>query len=284
MSMNERPGQPGRTGQTGRPSCRGSLGGPGSPGNRAGSPGSPGNRAVGPGGPVTPAPQEPPQIVLPHGGYKKLIVYRKSDVIYQGTVLFCRRFLPPHGDRTVDQMTQAARSCKQNIAEGSAASGTSKETEIKLTNVARATLDELIEDYLDWLKTHGLAEWPADDKRRIGARDYAKEHADWADWQNFFESRPAETVANLMLTICHQTRYLLDKMIAAQEADFKKHGGVRERMHAVRTAARAENWDKNVYSRLDSAVDVAQLALIADEIKRKVDQSVWSIKKRKGWP
>ena len=95
---------------------------------------------------------EIPKIVLPHGGYKKLIVYRKSDVIYQGTVAFCRRFLPAHGDRTVDQMTQAARSCKQNIAEGSAASGTSKETEIKLTNVARATLDELLEDYLDYLK------------------------------------------------------------------------------------------------------------------------------------
>ena len=133
--MNERTGQPGRTGQTGRSSCRG---GPVSPGGLD-SPGSPGS----------------PKIVLPHGGYKKLIVYRKSDVIYQGTVAFCRRFLPAHGDRTVDQMTQAARSCKQNIAEGSAASGTSKETEIKLTNVARATLDELIEDYLDWLKTHG---------------------------------------------------------------------------------------------------------------------------------
>ena len=263
MSMNERTGQPGQTGRTGRPPCRGGLVSPGG----LGSPGSPAS----------------PKIVLPHGGYKKLIVYRKSDVIYQGTVLFCRRFLPAHGDRTVDQMTQAARSCKQNIAEGSAASGTSKETEIKLTNVARATLDELIEDYLDWLKTHGFSEWPADDKRRIGARDYAKEHADWADWQKFFESRPAETVANLMLTICHQTRYLLDKMIAAQEEDFKKHGGVRERMHAARTAARAENWDKSIYSRLDSATDAAQLALMAAEIKRKVDQTVWSIRKRKGW-
>ena len=68
--------------------------------------------------------QEPTKIVLPHSGYRKLIVYRKSDVIYQGTVVFCRRFLPAHGDRTVDQMTQAARSCKQNIAEGSAAAGT----------------------------------------------------------------------------------------------------------------------------------------------------------------
>ena len=82
-------------------------------------------------------------IVLPHGDCKKLIVYRKSDAIYQGTAVFCQRFLPKFGDRTVDQMVQAARSCKQNIVEGSSAAGTSKETEIKLTNVARASLDEL---------------------------------------------------------------------------------------------------------------------------------------------
>ena len=85
---------------------------------------------------------EIPKIVLPHGGYRKLIVYKKSDVIYEGSLLFCRRFLPRFGDRTVDQMIQAARSCKQNIVEGSAASGTSKETEIKLTNVARASLPD----------------------------------------------------------------------------------------------------------------------------------------------
>ena len=257
------PGQPGRTGQPGQTFGRGSP--------------------VRRGGPVSSPSQEAPKIVLPHGGYKKLIVYRKSDVIYQGTVAFCRRFLPAHGDRTVDQMTQAARSCKQNIAEGSAASGTSKETEIKLTNVARATLDELIEDYLDWLKSHGFAEWPSDDERRIAARDYAKAHADWPDWQKLFETRPADTVANLMLTLCHQTRYMLDKMIAAQEEDFKKHGGVRERMHAARTAARGEDCDKSVYSRLDAAADVAELAARASEIKRKVDQAVWGIKRRKGW-
>ena len=224
-----------------------------------------------------------PKIVLPHGGYRKLIVYRKSDVIYQGTIIFCRRFLPTHGDRTVDQMTQAARSCKQNIAEGSAASGTSKETEIKLTNVARATLDELIEDYLDWLKTHNSIEWPADDKRRVAARDYAREHADWVDWQEFFETRPAETVANLMLTLCHQTRYLLDKMIATQEEDFKKHGGVRERMHAARSAIRGEEWFKSVYSRLEAASTPEDLVAITDEIKYKVEQTVWSIKRKKGW-
>ena len=224
-----------------------------------------------------------PKIVLPHGGYKKLLVYRKSDVVYEGTVVFCRRFLPPRGDRTVDQMVQAARSCKQNIAEGSSASGTSKETEIKLTNVARATLDELMEDYLDYLKRNNLAEWSADDQRASFARDYAKKHNDWSDWQEIFETRPAETLANLMLTICNQTSYMLGRMIERQEADFKKFGGVRERMHAARTAARGEEWDKGVYSRLDAAADVMELEARAAEIRRKVDQAVWSIKKRKGW-
>ena len=89
---------------------------------------------------------EIPQIVLPHGGYRKLTAFQKSEIVYQMTVVFCRRFLSAHGDHTVDQMTQAARSCKQNIAEGSASSGTSKETELKLTNVARASLDELLEE------------------------------------------------------------------------------------------------------------------------------------------
>ena len=163
---------------------------------------------------------EIPRIVLPHGGYRNLIVYRKSDIIYQGTVTFCRRFLPAHGDRTVDQMTQAARSCKQNIAEGSAASGTSKETEIKLTNVARATLDELIEDYNDWLKSHSAVVWPATDEKVIAARDFAIKNAEWETWKPLFENRPPETLANLMLTLCHQTRYLLDKMIARQEEEF----------------------------------------------------------------
>lgn len=226
---------------------------------------------------------EIPKIVLPHGGYKNLIVYKKSDLVYEGTVLFCRRFLPPFGDRTVDQMTQAARSCKQNIAEGSAASGTSKETEIKLTNVARATLDELIEDYLDWLKSHEAEIWSAADKRQIAARDFAKKHAEWSAWKPILETRPPETVANLMLTLCHQTRYLLDKMLAAQEEDFKRHGGVRERMHAARTAARGEDWNKSVYSRLDAAGTAEELCARAAEIKRAVDQAVRSIRRRKQW-
>jgi four helix bundle suffix protein len=223
------------------------------------------------------------QIVLPHGGYKKLIVYHKSDIIYQGTLVFCRRFFPAYGDRTVDQMTQAARSCKQNIAEGSAASGTSKETEIKLTNVARATLDELLEDYFDWLKAHDETEWLREDERKIKAREFAKEHSSWEDWKDIFNTRPPETICNLMIVLIHQTKYLLDKMIASQEEDFKKHGGVRERMHAARTAARGEDWDKSLYSRLNTASTPEELAERVAEIKNRADQISWRIARRKRW-
>lgn len=227
--------------------------------------------------------REPTKIILPHSGYKKLIVYRKSDVIYQGTVVFCRRFLPVHGDRTVDQMTQAARSCKQNIAEGSAAAGTSLETQLKLTNVARATLDELLEDYLDYLKAHGAAEWPMESEKKTAAREYAKAHADWEDWKMFFDTRPADTVCNLMIVLIQQTRYLLDRMLKWQEEDFKTHGGVRERMHAARTEARAEAWDKGIYSMLDLAKDPAELAQRAAEINEAVRRAVGSISRKRGW-
>lgn len=226
---------------------------------------------------------EAPKIVLSHGGFRNLIVYDKSDVVYEGTVLFCRRFLPPHGDRTVDQMVQAARSCKQNIAEGSSASGTSKETEIKLTNVARATLDELEEDYLDYLKSHGMELWAADDRRKASAREFSASHNRWNEWKPILETRPDDTVCNLMIVVINQTKYLLGKLIASQEEDFKKHGGVRERMHAARTAARGEDWDKVIYSRLDAAANAEELAGRIAEIKRQIDRAAWGIRKRKGW-
>ena len=226
---------------------------------------------------------EIPKIVLPHGGYKKLIAYRKSDVVYEGTVLFCKRFLPTHGDRTVDQMIQAARSCKQNIAEGSSASGTSKETELKLTNVARASLDELMEDYLDYLKSHGLRLWDVGDEKAVFARKLARERNDWQDWLEIFESRPAETLANLMLTICNQVSYLLARMIERQEADFKQLGGVRERMHAARTATRGEEFEKGLYSHLAVARTAAELEGRGAALRRQIDKIVWSLRRKNGW-
>ena len=120
------------------------------------------------------------QIILPHGGYKSLLTYQKSDIIFRGTVVFTRRFLQ-HGDRTIDQMVQAARSGKQNIIEGSEASATSKETELKLTNVAKASLEELLEDYLDYLKIHGLPEWPKDSEKGLAARRLGRD----GGWEAF---------------------------------------------------------------------------------------------------
>ena len=222
-------------------------------------------------------------IDLPHGGYRKLIAYRKSETIYQGTVAFCRRFLPTRGDRTVDQMVQAARSCKQNIAEGSAAAGTSSETEIRLTGVARATLDELREDYLDRLRATGKEPWPADDDRLEKARAFAKEHPDWDDWQPIFESRPEETLCNLMIVLCHQEYALLSGMIKRQEEVFRKNGGIRERMHAARTEARAEEWDKAMYSRLDLAKTPEELSQRASDMRSALERAVLSISHRKGW-
>ena len=225
----------------------------------------------------------PTMIDLPHGGYRKLIVFRKSETIYQGTVVFCRRFLPPRGDRTVDQMVQAARSCKQNIAEGSAASGTSKETEIRLTGVARASLDELREDYLDRLRTLGAAPWDAEDAQGRAAREYAMAHPDWDDWCSIFESRPEATLCNVMVVLCHQAYAMLSGMIRRQEEDFKRFGGIRERMHAVRSEARAEGWEKALFSRLELAPSAEELERRAQELREAIARAVRAIRRRKGW-
>lgn len=174
-------------------------------------------------------------------------------------------------------------SVRRSLTRASSASRTSKETEIKLTNVARATLDELKEDYLDYLKSHDLIEWPQSGEKSLFARKFAKEHNDWADWRELFATRSAETLANLMLTVCSQTSYMLGRMIERQEADFKQFGGVRERMHAARTAARGEEFEKGLYSHLAAAKSAEELATKAAALRRKIDQTVWSLRRKNGW-
>jgi four helix bundle suffix protein len=221
---------------------------------------------------------------LPHSGYRKLIAYRKSEVIYQGTVAFCRRFLPAHGDRTVDQMTQAARSCKQNIAEGSAAAAVSLETQLKLTGVAKASLNELLEDVHDWLTAHGEAEWAVDDARTASVRAFAREHESWGDWRGVFESRSGGTLGNVLAVLIHQCRHLLERMMERQEADFARHGGVRERMRTVRDGARGQEWEPALFSWLNGAEDAAALAARAKEAQDAVRHMAAGIRRRRGWP
>lgn len=176
--------------------------------------------------------------VLPaHGQYRQLLSYRKAEAIYDITRRFCRRFLK-RGDRTIDQMVQAARSGKQNIVEGSQASGTSKEMEIKLTNVARASLAELLEDYEDHLRTNAGVKWDKDSKQALYVRRLADRNASYDTYRDFVETRSAEVVANIAICLIHQANYLLDRQLRRLEQDFLENGGLRERMSQVRRQAR----------------------------------------------
>ena len=211
---------------------------------------------------------KPSGFIPPHGGYQDLLSYQRAVVVYDATVAFCRDFFQKY-DRTIDQMVQAARSGKQNIIEGSMASGTSKETEVKLTNVARASLEELLEDYRDFLRTRRAAEWDKDSKESLFVKGLAtgkiqmkngtgvtkatdgqqgkttmsrspRSSQEPVTYDAFrpFENRPAEVRANVIICLIHQTNYLLDQQIRKLEQDFLAEGGLRERMTRARIQAR----------------------------------------------
>lgn len=171
--------------------------------------------------------------------YKKLISYQKTDVIYQLTYLFCKKFLQ-RGDRTVDQMIQAARSGKQNIIEGCSASATSAKTEIKLLNVAKASLRELLEDYEDYLKTRGHRRWEAGSAEHTAMRRLGREHSDAAFFMGIADSRPPETVANMAIILINQADFLLFRQLESISGKFLSEGGFSERMHRMRSASRAQ--------------------------------------------
>lgn len=178
------------------------------------------------------------QTFLPQkGNYKGLIVYRKAECIYDITYHFVHRFLKS-SDRTTDQMVQAARSGKQNIAEGAAASTTSSETEIKLVNVAKASLQELLADYEDYLRVNELELWSEEDERHIRTRRICSEYNNSDYYRNIIPTRSAETIANLAIIIIKQTDYLLYRLLERLKADFLKNGGVREQMTRARIATR----------------------------------------------
>ncbi|MCR5152478.1 MAG: four helix bundle suffix domain-containing protein [Prevotella sp.] len=186
--------------------------------------------------------------------WKDLYIYRKSDAIFQLTVEFCKRFLPPYGDRTVDQMVQAARSGKQNIVEGSEDGQTSSEMEIKLLNVARGSLQELCSDYQDYLNTRHLSIWEKDNERQQRLRDFCHSHNDYSDYEPFVRKMNDEEMANLLLTLCHQTDKMMNAYIENLEHKFVTEGGIKERMHAARTGYRQ--------------AEMAELAALRDEVRR----------------
>lgn len=171
------------------------------------------------------------------GGYRRLLSFRKAQIIYDLTVAFCRRYLSRDA-RTTDQMVQAARSGKQNIAEGSMASVTSRETEIKLTNVARASLEELLLDYEDYLRTRGLGLWDKDSPESLFMRKASLRH-DYSEWfLNLAHSRNDEVFANMAVCLIHQAAFLLKKQLNVLEERFLREGGLRERMTRLRKQRR----------------------------------------------
>lgn len=169
--------------------------------------------------------------------YKKLLSYQKSDLIFQITYFFCSNFLSK-GDRTVDQMIQAARSGKQNIIEGCAASTTSAKTEIKLVNVAKASLRELLEDYEDFLKTRNKRQWEKGSIEYETMRKLGREHNDADFFMEIVKTRPPEVIANMAIILINQADYLLFRQLQRLSDDFINEGGFSERMARLRLEKR----------------------------------------------
>lgn len=172
------------------------------------------------------------KIILPHGGYQKLVSYRNAMIVYDLAVIYCEKYVDKYS-RTKDQMVQAARSGKQNIAEGSMAAGISKETEIKLVGVARASLEELLIDFQDFLRQKNLPLWSKDDpiarQVRELSRSSNKTHKTYMTYMSY-----PETAANMIICLIHQTNYLLDRQLQALGRDFTEVGGLRERLYNAR--------------------------------------------------
>jgi len=180
-----------------------------------------------------------PNFIPPHGGYRNLLTYQKAEIIYDGTVYFTGKYFWKY-DRTISQMVQAARSGKQNIAEGSMMSGTSKESEIKLTNVARSSLEELMLDYEDFLRSRNLALWDKNHPTVIRLREINKntKNVNYNTFKNSIEHENPEHSANTMITLIKITTYLLKNQLNRLESDFLANGGLKERMAKARLIIR----------------------------------------------
>ena len=179
-------------------------------------------------------------LIPPHGGYRKLRSFQSAQVVYDATVIFCDRFVEKRS-RTHDQMIQAARSGVQNIAEGSVASATSKKAELKLTGVARASLEELLLDYEDFLRQRGFRIWAKDSPEALAVRGkYQSDTSDASDLSDAYRIRTAspEVAANTLICLINQASYLLRRQLQGLEKQFLAEGGFTERLYRERQARR----------------------------------------------
>lgn len=189
--------------------------------------------------------EQVPQVLMKQTNWEELNFYRKSVVVYHLTVEFCRRFLPRYGDRTVDQMVQAARSGKQNFVEGLADGVTSTEMQMKLLNVGRSSIQELREDFSDYLQSHGKTVWQRGHERFQPMVDFCRPHNALEDYSPYFQRWDDETMANTGLTLCHMIDTMLNHFMKGKETEFVKYGGIKERMYRARTGYR-QGQDKHI--------------------------------------
>lgn len=184
------------------------------------------------------------RMLPPRGDYRTLLSFQKAEVIYDITFRFAHKYLA-RSDRTIDQMIQSARSGKKNILEGSKAGFTSKETEIKLTNVARASLEELLDDYCDYLRARDLPIWDKNSQQALYVRKLGRKTPQtFEDYRTFVETRSPEVIANIAICLIHQTNFLIDQQVRHLEQAFLQQGGLRERMTQARLAYRNGTYGK----------------------------------------
>ena len=201
---------------------------------------------------MTPNNQNPPKTFLPqHGHYRHLRVYQVTEIIYDITFYFTQHYLQK-GDRTIDQMVQAARSGKQNIAEGNQAAATSSETEVKLTNVAKASLEELLDDYEDYLRVRQLPQWGNLHPRYEKMRQYARSKQINNDYAQVVQKMNDEEIANLCITLIHQAMYMLHKLLITMQERFVTEGGIKERMFQARVNYRNSQSNPSGQSNLNN--------------------------------
>ncbi len=174
------------------------------------------------------------KIIKDHGGYRDLAAYQMAEIVYDGTVAFTKLYIP-RNSRTIDQMVQAARSGKQNIAEGSQRSGTSSKTELTLIDVARASQEELLLDYEDFLRQRQLNQWDKAHEKAIFVRKLCyKPNRSYKTYQSYIEEKGEENAANTMICLVRQTSFLLDKLLRGLENRFNQEGGFTERLYKTR--------------------------------------------------
>ena len=180
----------------------------------------------------------PDRAIRPRGNYRDLLSFQKAEVVFDLTFRFAHKYLP-RGDRTRDQMIQAARSGKKNILEGSKDAVVSKKIELSLTGTARGSLEELLDDYLDFLRVRDLRIWDKDSPEALYVRKLGRKvPLSFEDFREFFDTRPPEVTANIAICLIHQANYLLDRQIERLDKDFVQEGGFSERLYRVRTRHR----------------------------------------------